>query len=183
MPALSGPAMSGTIHIDCDAGQDMDAALRRLTAAGGGTVHFVGTCRGNFVVRSTRIDIQGESPSRSILLSNETSFGAAVLRVAEGARVSVRDVSLTGTSPVGAHVGGADSTLLVENTETSGVDIGLRAVESSSLTVIESSLQGHSIGIQVSGKTQLLVAQSEISDCTIGLSAFDNSDVTSSREE
>ena len=80
---------SGTVAVDCDAGQSIQAAVNKANPSAPLTLVVSGTCEENVLIRRNDVTIDG---------NNDGAVSGAI-EVSEGSRVTIRNLSISMDCP------------------------------------------------------------------------------------
>jgi hypothetical protein len=195
---LAGTAGTETVVVDCDLGDNLAKALSDAEAGGPNQIWIRGTCIGNFTIDASRVDLRGQGPGRSEIVSEELQ---TALLITGPSGVTLRDLTIRDGS-IGVRVTGHDARVSILFSDISaddiavwvgnashaflnGVDlhhagVGLLIDEHSSGTLFFATSRDHSMsGATVYDHSSLHVTNSEISgNGQVGLSVEQVSTLT-----
>ncbi len=140
----SATPQPATGTIDCDAGQSLAQAIVLAERTGTTILHFKGTCVGNFVVHKNGLQLQGLSPSESILTAPQ------------GTVLSVEDANTVVLWRVGVR----------------GGDVGVAFRHGREGQIIDSEVSSASVGVVFDTAGDVYVTGSAVHDNVYGIVSY-----------
>jgi len=125
----------GTMHVHCDAGDNLQIALDKVAQAGTGRIAISGVCRGNFTFSGDDLQLDAASPGAT-LLAHEAYL--PVLHIQRGRLVAVRGLRMTEG------------------------ELGLRAADVGALSVLDAEFKGNQVGLYLEQNTDAFISNTRI---------------------
>ncbi len=148
------------LEVNCDSGQALDAAFRKVQGVPGATVVIRGTCIGNFFVEGARdLEIRSHAPGAAILEASPDRMGTVLdVRDSRGVRVSGLTIR-NGSAGVAFRYSSKGA---VAGCDISGTTWGVLYYESDFGDVRDSSIHDNLIGVDADGHSSV-----DVYGCTI----------------
>ncbi len=172
-------AVPHEVTVDCDAGGDLERALRKAKRFPGTTINVTGTCTGTFTVAAKGLRLRG-GPGGSTVIQGPADAIAQRLTVLDVAVDSFIMNSITVRNGwIGAHLRGGISTnsnVLIYDSIFED-NYGAVLIDSASFARVEAStFRSNQVGVTVLSNSQGSIAECDILDSGIlGIDVFDDS--------
>jgi len=146
---FAAPGGTQPVIVDCDAGDNLAKALAEAEPGRLTRIQIRGTCHGSFTIDNARIDLRGEGPGRSAIVSAE--FETA-LTITGQSGVATRDLEIRGGS-IGIRVMGRNSNVSILFCEVSADDVAVWVSGASSAFVNGAVLHDSAVGLFIDDRS------------------------------